>query len=386
MIDITKLLSNQIEKDSIRYSGDCLGTNKGTKKGFGPVVVWNITNKCNYKCSHCYSNSHYCNDKNELSFMEIEKIIDDLKEMKVPVVLLSGGEPLMREDILDIIQAIKDRGMRVSLSTNGSLIDENVALKLKNLGISYVGVSIDGVKETNDRFRGINGAFESSLRAIENCHKAGVKVGLRFTLQKHNYTEVPQILKLMEEVNVNRICFYHLVPSGRGKNIAQSMLSHSETRETLDYLYDYCSESTLKKEDKEILTVTNHADGPYIYLKMKKEDPKRAEDILELLMRNQGNRSGVAIANIDWEGNVYPDQFSRFIKLGNLKNQSFADVWAGENEMLQKLRNRKKYLNERCKQCRWINICNGNLRARAYNIYDDIWADDPGCYLGEDEV
>lgn len=386
MIDIIKLLSNEIEKDSIRYSKGCSQTNRGVKKGFGPVIAWNITNKCNYKCRHCYSNSYYCNDKNELSFMEIEKIIDDLKEMKVPVVLLSGGEPLMREDIFDIIQAIKDRGMRVSLSTNGSLINEKFALKLKNLGIGYVGVSIDGEKQTNDKFRGVDGAFESSIRAIENCNKAGVKVGLRFTLQKHNYTEVPHILKLMEELNVNRICFYHLVPSGRGKNIAQSMLSHEQTRETLDYLYDYCRESILKKEDKEILTVTNHADGPYIYIKMKKEDPKRAEDILELLMRNKGNRSGVAIANIDWEGNVYPDQFSRFLKLGNLKNQSLADIWGGENEMLQKLRNRKQYLNERCKKCRWINICNGNLRARAYNIYDNIWAGDPGCYLGDDEI
>lgn len=386
MLDITKILSNEIEKDSIRYSKECSHTNTGTRKGAGPVIAWNITNKCNYKCKHCYSNSDYCNKANILTLEEIKKIIDDLKAMNVPVILLSGGEPLMREDIFEIIKIIRDKGIRVSLSTNGSLIDEKKALKLKELGVSYVGISIDGREEINDRFRGVKGAFQNSMRGIENCHKAGVKVGLRFTLQKNNYKDVPYMLGLMEKIDINRICFYHLVPSGRGKNIADSMLSHEETKETLDLLYEYSQKSILKNEKKEILTVTNHADGPYIYLKTKKDNPDKAERILNLLMRNRGNRSGIAIANIDWEGNVYPDQFSRFMNLGNLRNDSFTAIWTGENSDLQEFRNRKENLKGRCKECKWLNICNGNLRARAYNIYNDLWSDDPSCYLGDDEI
>jgi radical SAM protein with 4Fe4S-binding SPASM domain len=386
MLDITKILSNQIEKDSIRYSDECAHTNIGTKKGVGPVIVWNITNKCNYKCKHCYSDSTYSNEASILTLEEIKKIIYDLKLMNVPVILLSGGEPLMRKDIFEIIKIIKDNGIRVSLSSNGSLIDENKALKLKELGVSYVGISIDGKEETNDSFRGIKGAFKKSLKAIENCNNVGLKVGLRFTLQKNNYNEVNYILNLMEKINVNRICFYHLVPSGRGKNIADKILSHEETRGILDLLYDYSEKSILKKEKKEILTVTNHADGPYIYLKTKEKNPDKAERILSHLMNNRGNRSGIAIANIDWEGNVYPDQFSKFLKLGNLKNQSFIDIWTGKNLELEQFRNRKSNLKGRCEKCKWLNICNGNLRARAYNINNDIWASDPACYLGDDEI
>lgn len=386
MLDITKILSDEIEEDSIRYSNECTHTNIGTRKGVGPVIVWNITNKCNYKCKHCYSNSAYSNEANILTLDEIKKIIYDLKLMNVPVILLSGGEPLMREDLFEIIKIIRDNGIKVSLSSNGSLIDENKAFKLKELGISYVGISIDGKEKTNDSFRGIQGAFKKSLRAIENCNHVGLKVGLRFTLQKDNYKEVDYILNLMEKTNVNRICFYHLVPSGRGKNIVDKILSHEETREILDLLYDYSEKSILNKEKKEILTVTNHADGPYIYLKTKENNPDKAERILNHLKKNGGNRSGIAIANIDWEGNVYPDQFSRFMKLGNLKTQSFIDIWTGENSDLQQLRNRKSNLKGRCKECKWLNICNGNFRARAYNINNDFWSSDPACYLGEDEI
>ncbi|WP_026895317.1 radical SAM/SPASM domain-containing protein [Clostridiisalibacter paucivorans] len=386
MIDITDLLSNKDKSESIRYAKQCSESNTGVKKGFGPVIAWNITRMCNYKCKHCYSNSNGLRVKNELSIDEIYNIVDQFKEMNVPVILLSGGEPLMREGILDIIKYIRDKNIRVSLSTNGSLIDKNIAYQLKDMGISYVGISIDGTQYTNDIFRGVDGAYVNAIRAIENCKEIGQKVGLRFTLQRDNYKEVPDILKLMEEKDVERICFYHLVPTGRGKGIEDKMLTHGETKEILDFLYTYSKDIIKNKKNREILTVANHSDGPYIYLKLLKDNPEKAQDVLKLLLRNRGNRSGMAIANVDWEGNVYPDQFSKFLNLGNLKKEKFKDIWNKENQLMTKLRNRKDYITGKCSKCRFIDICNGNLRARSYSINDDLWAEDPACYLGEDDI
>lgn len=384
MLDITKLLSLNIEKDSIRYDKGCNKSTTGVKEGKGPVVVWNITHKCNYKCEHCYSNSG--DSKEEfLSLKEVKRIVDELALEKVPVILLSGGEPLMRKDIFTIIQYIKEKDINVSLSTNGSLIDDTKAALLKKIGVGYVGISIDGNEEINDRFRGVKGAFSNSLRAIKSCKSVNQKVGLRFTLQKNNFKEIPYILELMEQMDIKRICFYHLVPQGRGKEIQNKMLSSYETRSVIDYLYNYCKDEEVNRE-KEILTVDNHADAPYLYLKLLEEDKEKAGKVLDLLKINGGNRSGMALVSIDWRGNVYPDQFSHFLKLGNLKEKSFQKIWHGDNELMHIFRNRKSILKGKCANCRWSAICNGNLRARAYSISEDIWGEDPGCYLKESEI
>ncbi|MFZ5968444.1 MAG: radical SAM protein [Bacillota bacterium] len=387
MLDITKLLSGEVEHHSMRYSQDCSDTKTGIRKGFGPVIAWNITQKCNYYCKHCYSNASCEEDVDTLNFGEITKIIDDFEANNVPVILLSGGEPLIRNDIFDIIRYIAGKKIRISLSTNGSLIDKSTAAALKGMGISYVGISIDGTREKNDDFRGVSGAFDNTIKAIENCYHAGQKVGLRFTLQKNNYKDVPSILELMEEMKVDRICFYHLVPSGRGKDITDQMLSNEETKEVIDYLYEYSKKMIAeKKNTKEILTVANHTDGPYIYQKVKKEDPYLAEKILNMLIRNKGNRSGTAIANVDWNGTVYPDQFTRFLPIGNLKSNSFSTIWNDNQSILWQLRNRNIFLEGRCSACKWLSICNGNLRARAYHVHGDMWAPDPACYLEDDEI
>ena len=386
MIDITKLLSGDAQLDSIRYSKYCSKSKAGVRKGIGPVIAWNITKKCNYACKHCYSDSNYGEDVNELRFDEITEIVNNFKQNNVPVILLSGGEPLIREDIFDIIQHITNQKIRTSLSTNGSLIDSNTAKSLKKLGISYVGISLDGMKDKNDEFRGVVGAFNDSIKAIENCHNVGQKVGLRFTLQKNNYKDIPDVLKLMEEMKVNRICFYHLVPSGRGREIANQMLSHDEIKEVIDYLYEYSKKSVRNNQNNEILTVANHADGPYLYLKVKNEDPVLAEKMYTMLKRNHGNRSGIAIANVDWTGTVYPDQFSKYLPLGNLRKASFSTIWNNKKGVLNELRDRKKHIKGKCSRCTWWDICNGNLRARAYNVLGDKWASDPSCYLEEGEL
>ncbi|MCT4509360.1 MAG: radical SAM protein [Tepidibacter sp.] len=386
MIDLSKLLSKKdIQKNSIRYSKDCSKAKSGVRKNMGPVVVWNITNVCNFKCKHCYSSATPTKDKEELTLEEIKKVVDDLATINVPVILLSGGEPLMRDNIFEIIEYIKSKGINVSLSTNGSLITKDVARRLKNLGIGYVGISLDGTSKTNDVFRGVNGAYDSIIKAINNCKEVGQKVGLRFTIQKKNYKEVKDILKLVDDIDIPRICFYHLVPSGRGQDIINDMLTHEQTREVLDNLYTYVKKNIEKGIDKEILTVANFADGIYLYL--KENDEYQKSRILDLLSRNGGNRSGIAISNIDYKGNVYMDQFSKNHLLGNIKKDSFSNIWNENKEgLLSEIRNKKDKVKGRCRTCKWLDICKGNLRARAYGYYNDIWAEDPSCYLTDDEI
>lgn len=382
MIDITSLLKFEDKKDSIRYSNDCKNHKLGVKKNMGPVVAWNITGRCNYKCKHCYSSS-INQSMDELSTNDAKKLIDSFKKLNVPVVLLSGGEPLMRSDLFEIIEYIKNSGIKVSLSTNGSLINSNVAKKLKALNISYAGISIDGIEETNDLFRGVEGAYKKSLDGIKSCQENGIKVGLRFTLNKQNYKQIDSILNLMKKMEIKRICFYHLIPSGRGKNETKLMLSHKEAREVLDLLYERAKENL---NDFEILTVANHCDAPYLYMKISDEFKKYKNKVYEELKNNGGNRSAIGIVNIDWKGDVYPDQFSKFLKLGNVTQNDLEDIWKKPDEILMKFRNKEKFIKGDCKICKWFEICGANLRARAYYLTEDMWEKDPYCYLKKEEI
>lgn len=274
MIDLTQLLDpTDNNLNSIRYAKDCANTLHGVREGVGPVVAWNITQRCNFKCKHCYSSAIDTSATNEMSLENMKVIVDALKSINVPVILLSGGEPLMHPDIFDLIAYIRSLKIRVSLSTNGSLISKEVAQRLKTLGISYVGISLDGLKPLNDAFRGIDGAYEMALEGIRNCHQVGQKVGLRMTIHQDNVIEVPDILKLMEAENVSRICFYHLVPSGRGTAIQNSMLTDEQARHFMDNLITYVEEKREQGIKNEILTVTNHVDGPYLYLQELKKNP-----------------------------------------------------------------------------------------------------------------
>ena len=387
MFNLTKMLTEfNTYGDKLRYNKDCKNSPTGTRAGLGPVVVWNINSRCNLNCKHCYSNSTAVKKKETLNTKEGFDLIDQLADYKVPVLLLSGGEPLFRPDLFKLIKKANSRNMRVVISTNGTLLTEKMANKLSSLGVSYIGISLDGMQQVNDQFRGKKGAFKSALRGIRNCQKYEQKVGLRFTINQNNYKELDDIFQLVERENIPRICFYHLVYSGRGKNIKEAELSDQAKKETIDKIIKWTQYFIDQDNPKEILTVDNHADGAYLYLKTKKRNKKRAEYIYDQLLKSGGNRSGSAVANIDHRGNVYADQFSRFTTLGNIKEDTFSEIWQGENnEFLNKLRNRKNHLKGRCSNCKFLDVCNGNLRARAYAV-GDLWGSDPGCYLNDQEI
>jgi radical SAM protein with 4Fe4S-binding SPASM domain len=243
------------------------------------------------------------------------------------------------------------------------------------------------MEDINDRFRGVKGAFRAALKGIENCRDAGIKVGLRFTLNKFNVLEVPKIFDLLKEMNIPRACFYHLVYSGRGSSLVEEDLTHEATREAVDLIMDLTRKLHDENDPKEILTVDNHADGPYVYLRLCKEDPERAREVLELLKMNEGNSSGRGIGCVSWDGEVYADQFWRHHSFGNVKTMPFSQIWMDDSQPLMKrLKEKKQYVTGRCAKCRWLDICAGNFRVRAEATTGDIWAPDPACYLTDQEI
>lgn len=388
MISVTKLLCDtEYFGDSLRYSQASKGQVHGATAGHGPVVVWNCTRTCNLKCRHCYSNSEAKNYEGELTTGEAKRFIDSLSEFKVPVLLFSGGEPLLRKDLLELASYAASKGIRPTISTNGTLLNPDMVGFLKDIGVGYVGVSLDGIGDNNDRFRGCRGAFDAALKGIRNCIAAGQRVGLRFTINRNNYKDLNDIFDLVEEENIPRVCFYHLVYSGRGSKMMEEDVTRQEVRAALDLIIERTLDFHRRGLAKEILTVDNHADGIYIYLKLKETDPVRAQEVLKLLQLNGGNRTGVAIGAVDWYGNVHPDQFTQNHTFGNVKERKFGEIWTDINQpILSGLKNRQPLLKGRCAQCRWLYVCNGNFRARAEAVTGDFWEYDPACYLTVEEI
>jgi len=386
MLDISRIYCGNItSSEELRYKKYNQFLPLHTQKR--PIVVWNITNSCNLSCEHCYANANEDLTDKELTTKEAKNVIDKLAEFKIPVILFSGGEPMMRHDILELIAYTRFKKIRAVVSTNGVLIDKKKANELKQSDISYVGVSIDGSKSIHDKFRGIDGAFESTLTGIKNCVNAGIKVGLRFTIFQGNYKEIPFLFDLMERENIERICFYHLVCSGRGQSMKDSELSIDEKRNVMDLIIDKTKEFYSKNIKKEILTVANHCDAVYLYKKMVKENHPNSEIALNLLNLNKSASSGIGISSINWDGTVYPDQFWRNKSLGNIKDSSFEDIWLNpNNEFLRKLRNKKDFITGRCRNCNYFDICLGNFRPRAEELTGNLWASDPGCYLYDNEI
>jgi len=391
MIGISKLYCGAVEaSDPLRYgrhSKDLPSHLLQFSADKKPVVVWNVTRRCNLRCVHCYSQSEDRGYSGELSLNEGKSLIDDLAGFGSPVILFSGGEPLIRPDILDLIRYATQQGRRAVLSTNGTLITAAVAEKLKDIGLSYVGISLDGLQETHDAFRGFSGTFARVMAAIKNCQDVGLKVGLRFTINKRNFKDIPGIFDLVEEKRIPRICFYHLVYAGRGTDLIKEDLDHDRTREVVDLILDRTRMLHDKGQPVEVLTVDNHADGPYTYMRLMKEDPKRAAEVLQLLQMNEGNNSGRGIGCVSWDGSVHADQFWRHHSFGNVRQRPFSEIWTDpSDELLMKLKEKKKHVKGRCAKCRWLDICGGNFRVRAEAISGDVWAPDPACYLTDEEI
>ena len=378
MVGISKLYFGAIEEsDRLRYR-------KGAHRK--PIVVWNCTPACNLACSHCYAAC--AGEQKVLTTEQARAVIDDLAAFQVPVLLFSGGEPFARPDIRALAAYAKEKGLRVTFSTNGTLIDDATADWIRDLGVAYVGISIDGTEAIHDAFRRRPGAYQLALDAIRRLRARSVKVGLRVTMTRDNVRAIPDIFALMRAERVPRICLYHLVYTGRGQEIAATDLDHAEARAALDTIVAEMKACFDAHFPVEVLTVDNPCDGIALYLRMKAEGLPHAGRAYDLLALNGGNSSGEGIACISWDGTVYPDQFWRNHPVGNVLETPFSEIWGNPppGSLLDLLRHKKEHVKGRCRACRWLDLCGGNFRARGEAVTGDIWGEDPTCYLTDDEI
>lgn len=389
MISVTKLLfAREYYGDSLRYTKNAHAMRNGAGEGMGPVVVWNSTKTCNLKCRHCYMSSDNKKYQNELTTQEAKSFIDDLADFHVPVLLFSGGEPLIRPDFFELAEYAQAKGVRPTLSTNGTLITREVAQRIKDIGVGYVGISLDGLQDVNDQFRGVEGAFQKAMAGIQNCVAVGQRVGLRFTINHHNIQELENIFDFIERENINRVCFYHLVYSGRGTAMKNQDVTAEESRRAMDIIIRRTKDFEDRGLEKEILTVDNHCDGVYMYLKALSEgSDQQAAQIKRYISMNGGNRSGIAFGEVDPFGYVHPDQFTQHHTFGNVRDRKFSEIWQDtSNPIMAGLKDRKPLLKGRCSQCRFLENCNGNFRTRAEAVTGDFWESDPSCYLTDEEI
>ncbi len=391
MIGISKLYCDTVEpSDVLRYgrnSSELPSHLLQFSQDKRPVVILNITKRCNLKCIHCYAGSKGSAGQNELSTDEWFRVLVNLADFRCPVVLFSGGEPLLHPDIVKLAKHAVASGMRAVISSNGTMLTPEKAEELASIGLSYVGISMDGGREIHDKFRGVPGAFEKALNGLRNARDTGIKTGIRFTMTRKNIDDISEIIKTVESERIPRICFYHLVYTGRGEELIKEALPLDKTREVVDKIINHTSDLHNRGKKVEILTVDNHCDGPYLYMRLLRENPKRAEEVMELLKFNGGNSTGLGVSSISWDGSVYPDQFWRNHILGNVRERKFGDIWTDEkNDFLMKLKNKKHYVTGRCAECRFLDVCGGNFRARAESVTGDMWAPDPACYLSDMEI
>jgi len=398
MINLTKLWTGVAQPaDGLRY-GHGEGAHVAAR-GRKPIVVWNITRTCNLRCVHCYSDSNAMQYPGELDWEQMEGVVADLAAYQVPSLLLSGGEPMIHPRFFDLVDLATAAGLKLTISTNGTLITPEKAALLKAANVAYVGISLDGIGPVHDEFRRKEGAFDAAVRGFKNCHEVKQKTGLRLTLTRHNVENIEQILDFIEDQQIQRVCFYHLVPAGRGSEL--QVLEADEARHAIDTLIARVEAWHKQGIDRELLTVTQPADGPYLLVRMQRENHPNLEEARRLLAWNGGgaNSSGRGIANIDTRGDVHPDQFWQDLLLGNVKQMAFSKIWDGGNpgsaEILASIRSigllsleeRQARMTGPCAECKWFSICGGGFRTRAaFANYGNLWGSDPGCYLRPDEI
>ncbi len=353
----------------------------------GPVVIWNLIRRCNLTCKHCYSISTDTDFKGELSTDEIFSVMEGLYAFGVRVLILSGGEPLLRPDIFTISERAKAMGFYVGLSTNGTLIDESNIGAIAAAGYDYVGISIDGLGKTHDYFRRREGAFDASMNAIRLCRQRDLKVGLRFTLTRDNAADLPGLLRLMDDEGVAKFYLSHLNYAGRGNKNRRDDTVHRMTRDALDLLFETAWRDARVEGGREVVTGNNDADGIYLLHWVEQRYPDYAPVIRAMLERWGGNATGVGVANIDNLGRVHPDTMWWHHDLGNVRDRPFSEIWEDTSDPLMAgLKQRPRPVTGRCGACNYLDICNGNTRVRAHQTSGDWWSENPGCYLTDQEI
>ncbi|EMA27339.1 radical SAM/SPASM domain-containing protein [Halobiforma nitratireducens] len=363
----------------------------GTDSPLVPLVVWNTTPACNLRCQHCYFGAVDSRSDEELSTAEAKAFIDELASMNVPVLVFSGGEPFVREDIAELTAYADRQGMRPIASSNGTYLTPDRARAVADAGMAYVGVSLDGVGDTHDEFRGKDGSFEEAIDGIENAQDAGMSTGIRSTMTRETIDDLPDLVDLAVDLEVDRLNVFHLIYTGRGGTITDTDLPFERSREMVDYLFERTLELAETNPEMQLLSAGNYADAVYLYRKIQRELPERADRARELLFDDGPGRvvkkgdSGPKVVNVDYRGDVHPSMFLPTITMGNVRERRLDEILA-DSDVWSKLAEPSPHLEGRCGECPFREVCGGNSRARALAENDDLWAEDPRCYLTDEEL
>lgn len=337
-------------------------------------IAWEITRRCNLKCVHCRSSSTLeVEGHPDFSFSEATRLIDDITSYAKPVVVLSGGEPLLREDVFDIAAYGTSKGLRMCLATNGLLVNQEVCGKIKESGIKMVSLSLDGsTAEVHDDFRNQPGAFAGMMNAARLFKENGIPFLINSSFTKRNKDEVPKVYKLAKELGATAWYMFMIVPTGRGEDIMEELVPQEMYDELLDWHYE------MEKNEDELLVRPTCAPSYYRVLLQKKKEGGDEFERRSLKFSTGGSKgclAGQVICLIDVDGNVLPCSY--FPKSGgNVREQSFKDIWEN-SKLFHDMRNFKAYKG-RCGKCEYVNVC-GGCRARAYAMKGDYMAEEPFC-------
>ena len=359
-------------------------TRKGSVK---PVVIWNLTRRCNLRCRHCYTTSADVDFPGELTHEQAMATLEDLGTFGIPALVLSGGEPLARRDLFDIASRAREMGMFLALSTNGTQIIGETADRVAEIGFDYVGISLDGIGATNDWFRGKQGAFEQAVAGVRTCKERGVKVGVRFTITTDNAHQLPELLEFCDRERVDKFYLSHLVYAGRGDKHRGEDANWDHSRQAMDLLIDRAWIAAAEDMPLEIVTGNNDADAVYfLHWAERRFSAEKVAHLRAHLEAWGGNSSGVGVANIDPQGKVHPDTYWSDYTIGSVKETPFSQLWTGDDPMLAQLRLRPRPLKGRCGACAFKEVCGGNTRIRALQLTGDPWAEEPACNLDDNEI
>jgi len=359
----------------------------GVKEPFTPgapfLVVWNLTNSCNLKCAHCYQNAKNAL-ADELTTEEKLKVVDELDKEGVVAIAFSGGEPLMARDFFTVAEHAYRKGMAVSVATNGTLVTPQVAKRMKDCGVCYVDVSLDGASsDVHDAFRGIPGLYEKTIQGIRNLVSAGIDTCIATTAVSTNYQQIPKIIDIAKELGVKRFMMFNFIPSGRGATMTDRDISPMQREELLKYLYNTTQSTNVTAlctapQFSRVSLQMSHESGKNLVSPTHFAAIPMPGKLAELSRFIGGCGAGRMYCAIQPNGAVTPCVFMPTLVLGNLRQQPFGEIWAS-NGILTDLRDRTR-LKGACKNCEYRSVC-GGCRARAYGYYGDLLASDPGCVL-----
>jgi radical SAM protein with 4Fe4S-binding SPASM domain len=358
--------------------------NKEARSLNGSIMIWNFTNRCNLFCHHCYSKADP-NNKDSLSYEQIENTIPSMVKAGVKFVIFSGGEPLIRKDIFKIANLMKKHKIITYLSTNGTYINEKNVKQIIDT-FNYIGISIDGIKTIHDKFRGQVGSYDKAIDSIKLIQQQGGNAGIRFTLTKETQDSFYDMFELVENLGVDKFYISHLVYSGRGLDNLKIDITKEQRKKYVEFIIDKAFEYYENGKNIDLVTGNMEMDAIMLLERFKKMHPTFVDSLTNKLKQWGGNSAGVRLGNMDWEGNVKPDPFFPSY-IGNYLENSFEDVWNNnQNEIIKNLRQTPRQIGGKCANCKYIDICNGGSRSRAFAIYEDLWAQDPSCYLTDEEI